>query len=140
MDCMNGMRASHLGVRKLACALSWALETKRWQATRTPRIFFGVRKLACALSWLAQTKPCPIFSSTACKDHYGNSGHAVARKGLTLVPSLEQKTMSLNSDPLIDMGLSKVMFEKASSSDPCLWTRAKPAQVFRCVTGSRGVE
>jgi hypothetical protein len=95
MDCMNGMPASHL----------------------------GVRKLACALSWLAQTKACPILSSTACKDHYGNSGNAVARKGLSLVPSLEQKTMSLNSDPFIDMGL-----------------RAKPAQVFRCVTGCWGVE
>jgi len=123
MDCMNGLRATPLGVRKLACALSLALETKRWQATRTPRIFFGVRKLACALSWLAQTEQCPIFSSTACKDHYGNSAHSVAREGLSLVPSLEQKTMSLNSDRFIDMGL-----------------RAKPAQVFRCVTGWRGVE
>jgi hypothetical protein len=98
-----------------------------------------VRKLACALSWLAQTKPCPIFSSTACKDHYGNSAHAVARKGLSLVPSLEQRTMSLNSDPFIEMRLLKVMFEKASRSDLCLWTRAKPAQVFRCVTGCWGV-
>jgi len=112
MDCMNGLRASHL----------------------------GVRKLACALSWLAQTKPCPVFSSTACKGHYGNSVRAVARKGQSLVPSLAQKTMSLNLDPFIDMGLLKIMVEKASSSDPCLWTRAKPAQVFRCVTGSRGVE
>jgi hypothetical protein len=95
MDCMNCLRATLL----------------------------GVRKLACALSWLAQTKPCPIFSSTACRGHYGNSAHSVARKGLSLVPSLEQRTMSLNSDPFIEMRL-----------------RAKPAQVFRCVTGCWGVE